>query len=79
MKMVCSKEVSIGNGDCQNLISYSHPPSPIFLNENFHDMICLVNTDVMFTFNNVNVEELIEFIARRNCSVKIIKILLSRK
>ena len=32
--------------------------SPIFLNDIFHDVIYLVNNDAIFTFNNVNVEEL---------------------
>ena len=31
--------------------------SPIFLNDLFYDVICLVNTDSIFIFNNVNVEE----------------------
>ena len=28
-----------------------------FLNVNFHDMICLVNTNYIFNLNHVNVEE----------------------
>ena len=29
---------------------------PILLNNVFHDMICLVNADSIFTLNSVNVE-----------------------
>ena len=31
---------------------------PISVNNIFHDMISLINTDLIFTLNNVNVEEL---------------------
>ena len=31
---------------------------PILLNNVYHDMICLVNTDYIFNLNYVNVEEL---------------------
>ena len=30
--------------------------SPIFFNNIFYDVICLFNTDAVFTFNNVNIE-----------------------
>ena len=31
---------------------------PIFLDDVIDDLICLINTDTMFTLDNVNVEEL---------------------
>ena len=31
--------------------------SPISMNNFYHDVICMVNTDSIFTLNNVNVEE----------------------
>ena len=32
--------------------------SPIFLHNIFHDVICLVNTDSMFTLNHANIEDI---------------------
>ena len=57
MKSVCSKEVYSGNFNFLifNFIFCFFPP--ICLNEIFHDVICLVNTDAIFNLNNVNVEQ----------------------
>ena len=56
-KSVFSKKVYVGNGDLPKFNFIFCSPLPIFLNDIFHDVICLVNTDAIFTLNNVNFEE----------------------
>ena len=56
MKSVFSKDLSIENGDCWNFTS-SFVFFPIFLNNTFHGVICLVNTDSLFSLNCVTVWE----------------------
>ena len=56
MKCVFSKDVSTGNVDSWKFTSYIFL-LPNILEYYFHDVIYLVNTDAIFTSNNVNLEE----------------------
>ena len=57
MNSIFSKEVSTGKGESWNFTSYFFC-SPIFLDNVFDHIICLVNTDLMFTLDHDNVEDL---------------------
>ena len=58
IKRVFSKNLSTGNGDFWKFYFIFCLCSPIFLNNIFYDVICLINTDSIFALNTVNVEEL---------------------
>ena len=51
--------------------------SPIFLNKNFQDVVCLVNNNYIFTLNYVNVEDLYFLVllgrySKKECQISVL-------